>query len=68
MKVEEKIHKQLENFFGKDSNVPAFYYDACQILNNKYLFKTSSHLIGHCLREVDSAIRETLREKREKNS
>jgi|GEM_PF-1321544 len=66
MKVEEKIHKQLENFFGKDSNVPAFYYDACQILNNKYLFKTSSHLIGHCLREVDSAIRETLREKREK--
>jgi hypothetical protein len=67
MNVEEKIHKQLENFFGKDSNVPAFYHDAYQILKlkDKYPFKTSSHLIGHCLREIDSAIREILREKRE---
>jgi hypothetical protein len=64
MNVEEKIRKQLENFFGKDSNVPAFYYDAYQILKlkDKYPFKTSSHLIGHCLREVNSAILETLRE------
>jgi hypothetical protein len=60
MNVEEKIRKQLEIFFGKDSNVPAFYDDACQILNNKHLFKTSSHLIGHCLREIDSAILEVL--------
>ncbi|MBX0312093.1 MAG: hypothetical protein JHC31_10010 [Sulfurihydrogenibium sp.] len=66
MNIEEKIYKQLENFFGKDSNVPAFYDDACQILKNKYPLKTSSHLIGHCLREIDSAIRETLREKPEK--
>ncbi|MBX0310483.1 MAG: hypothetical protein JHC31_01545 [Sulfurihydrogenibium sp.] len=68
MNVEEKIHKQLENFFGKYSNVPAFYHDAYQILKlkDKYPFKTSSHLIGHCLREIDSAIREILREKREK--
>jgi hypothetical protein len=65
MNIEEKIHKQLKNFFGKDSNVPAFYDDACQILKNKYPLKTSSHLIGHCLREIDSAIRETLREKPE---
>ncbi|MBX0311760.1 MAG: hypothetical protein JHC31_08275 [Sulfurihydrogenibium sp.] len=67
MNVEGKIHKQLENFFGKDSNVPAFYHDACQILKlkDKYPFKTSSHLIGHCLREIDSAIRETLREEHE---
>jgi hypothetical protein len=63
MNVEEKIHKQLENFFGKNSNVPAFYYDAYRILKNKYPLKTSSHLIGHCLREVDSAILEILREK-----
>jgi hypothetical protein len=56
----EKIYELLENFFGKDSNVPAFYHDAWFILNNSHLFKTSSHLIAHCLREVESAIRETL--------
>jgi hypothetical protein len=59
-KIYEQIYKLLEDFFGKDSNVPAFYRDAWFILNNSHLFKTSSHLIAHCLREVESAIRETL--------
>jgi hypothetical protein len=59
-KIYEQIYKLLEDFFGKDSNVPAFYLDAWSILNNSHLFKTSSHLIAHCLREVESAIRETL--------
>jgi hypothetical protein len=59
-KIYEQIYKLLEDFFGKDSNVPAFYRDAWFILNNSHLFKTSSHLIGHCLREIDSAILDTL--------
>jgi hypothetical protein len=59
-KIYEQIYKLLEDFFGKDSNVPAFYHDAWFILNNSHLFKTSSHLIGHCLREIDSAILDTL--------
>jgi hypothetical protein len=59
-KIYEQIYKLLEDFFGKDSNVPAFYRDAWFILNNSHLFRTSSHLIGHCLREIDSAILDTL--------
>jgi hypothetical protein len=59
-KIYEQIYKLLEDFFGKDSNVPAFYRDAWFILNNSHLFKTSSHLIAHCLREIDSAILDTL--------
>jgi hypothetical protein len=59
-KIYEQIYKLLEDFFGKDSNVPAFYRDAWFILSNSHLFKTSSHLIGHCLREIDSAILDTL--------
>jgi hypothetical protein len=59
-KIYEQIYKLLEDFFGKDSNVPAFYRDAWFILNNSHLFKTSSHLIGHCLREIESGILDTL--------
>jgi hypothetical protein len=59
-KIYAQIHELLEDFFGKDSNVPAFYHDAWFILNNSHLFKTSSHLIGHCLREIESAILDTL--------
>jgi hypothetical protein len=59
-KIYEQIYKLLEDFFGKDSNVPAFYRDAWFILNNSHLFKTSSHLIGHCLREIESAIFDAL--------
>jgi len=59
-KIYEQIYKLLEDFFGKDSNVPAFYHDAWFILKNSHLFKTSSHLIGHCLREIESAILDTL--------
>ncbi len=59
-KIYEQIYELLEDFFGKDSNVPAFYHDAWFILKNSHLFKTSSHLIGHCLREIESAILDTL--------
>jgi hypothetical protein len=59
-KIYAQIYELLEDFFGKDSNVPAFYCDVWFILNNSHLFKTSSHLIGHCLREIDSAILDTL--------
>jgi len=65
-KIYEQIYKLLEDFFGKDSNVPAFYHDAYFILNNSDLFKTSSHLIGHCLREIESAILDTLLPEEEK--
>ncbi len=59
-KIYKQIYELLEDFFGKDSNVPAFYHDAWFILKNSDLFKTSSHLVAHCLREVESSIRETL--------
>ena len=56
----KKIYELLEDFFGKDSNVLAFYNDAYFILNNSDLFKAPSHLIGYCLREIESAILNTL--------
>lgn len=38
----------------------AFFDDACRLLDANPSFKTTTHLISHCLREVESSLREVI--------
>lgn len=37
-----------------------FYKDACRIMEADPPFETATHLVGHCLREIESALRKVL--------
>jgi hypothetical protein len=39
----------------------AFFFDAVDLLVSNPEFRTTTHLVGHCLREVESALRQVLR-------
>lgn len=39
----------------------AFYRDACRIMVAEPPFETITHLMGHCLREIESALRDVLK-------
>src|SRR2546423_946266 len=39
----------------------AFYLDACRIITTDPPFETTTHLVGHCLREIESALRDVLK-------
>src|SRR5437773_358430 len=39
----------------------AFYRDACRIIATEPPFETTTHLVGHCLREIESALRSVLK-------
>jgi hypothetical protein len=41
--------------------VAAFYGDACRLLDNDSPLVSTTHLVGHLLRELESAVREVLR-------
>jgi len=38
----------------------SFYKDACRIMEAGPPFETATHLVGHCLREIESALRAVL--------
>ena len=38
----------------------SFYKDACRIMEADPPFETATHLVGHCLREIESALRKVL--------
>ena len=38
----------------------SFYKDACRIMEEDPPFETATHLVGHCLREIESALRKVL--------
>lgn len=51
-----RIHKRLSQL----GPVAAWWQDACLLLANPQVFTTEGHLIGHALRELDSALRAML--------
>jgi hypothetical protein len=50
---------RLMGMFGPA--VAAFYADACRLLAGDFLLVSTTHLVGHLLRELESALREILR-------
>ncbi|MGB9874314.1 MAG: hypothetical protein ACPLRS_05030, partial [Hydrogenobacter sp.] len=54
----EKIYEDLR-FIGEG---PAYFFrDACLMKENPENLRTTSHLIGHCIREIESALRDALK-------
>lgn len=56
---QERIYRRLRGLVGHG---PAdFFKDACQLMANPASLATTSHLVSHCLREVESAFCDVLK-------
>ena len=55
---QRRIYDDLHRLIGPG---PAeFYKDACQLMDSPQLLESTTHLVGHLLREIESAIRDVL--------
>jgi hypothetical protein len=55
---QRRIHERLGRLVGPGA--AAFFRDACSLLEADYPPQTLTHIVGHCLREIESAIRDVL--------
>ncbi len=55
-----KQQKIYDNLLIIGPGPAAFYLDACKIMEDPNQFKSSIHIVGHLLREIESAIRDVL--------
>lgn len=53
-----RIARLLRDRVGE--NAEQFYRDACQLVDGDPALETATHLIGHCAREIESAVREVV--------
>lgn len=51
------IHRRL-NLVG--AGAQTFYFDVCRLRDTQPLFETTTHLIGHLIREIESSLRDVL--------
>jgi AIG2 family protein len=54
---QERIHKRLA-ILG--SGAAEFFYDACRLMITRPLFKSTTHLVSHLIREIESSLRDVL--------
>lgn len=54
---QERIHKRL-SIVG--SGPAEFFYDACRLMATQPQFKSTTHLVSHLIREVESSVRAVL--------
>lgn len=55
---QEQIYRRLNSLVGSGS--AAFYRDACRIMEMEPLLESTTHLVGHLLREIESSLRDVL--------
>jgi len=55
--IQERVHRRLA-LIGPGP--AAFFRDAYRLISNPDLLETTAHLVGHCLREIESAVRKVL--------
>ena len=55
---QRRIHERLGRLVGPGA--AAFFHDCCSLLEVDNAPQTLTHIVGHCLREVESAIRDVL--------
>ena len=55
---QQKIYEELNQLVGPGP--AAFFRDACWLIQNPDTLESTSHLVGHLLREIESAIRSVL--------
>lgn len=53
---QKQIYEELRELVGPGP--AAFFRDACWLMSNPGHLETTAHLVGHCLREIESAIRQ----------
>src|ERR1700694_1524549 len=58
---DEQEKRIYERMFLVGVGSAAFYRDACRILTLDPPLATTTHLVRHCLREIESALRDVLR-------
>jgi hypothetical protein len=56
---QEQIHRRLNLLVGLGA--AAFYRDACRIMETEPPLESTTHLIGHLLREIESSLRDVLK-------
>jgi len=54
-----EIYKEIKELIGPGP--ASFFRDACWIMQNCNVLESSSHLVGHLVREIESALRSILR-------
>src|SRR5437879_5635489 len=54
---QQRIHKRLA-IVG--SGPAEFFYDACRLMATQPEFKSTSHLVSHLIREIESSVRAVL--------
>src|SRR6266700_89766 len=55
---QERIYLRLSKRISEGT--ASFYRDACRLRNNIHLFDSTTHLIAHLLRDVESALRDVV--------
>ena len=54
---QERIHKRLA-IVG--SGAAEFFYDACRLMASQQQFESTTHLLSHLIREIESSVRAVL--------
>src|SRR5713226_7561770 len=52
---QERIYQRIRNRISE--GVAVCYRDVCRLRNNPLLFESTTHLVAHLLRDMESAIR-----------
>ena len=55
---QQRIHERLNRLVGPGS--AGFFEDACRIMDASPPFETQTHLVAHCLREIENAMRSVM--------
>ena len=55
---QESIYKRLGRLVG--AGPAAFFKDACRLMQEDFPLQTASHMAGHAMREVESALRKVM--------
>jgi len=56
--LQQRIYARLKNKVG--DGPAAFFLDACRLMRIEPSLATTTHLVGHCIREIESALRDLL--------
>jgi hypothetical protein len=56
---QRRIYEKLSHLVGPGPS--AFFKDACYLMNNPNTLENTSHFVAHCMREIESALRDVLR-------
>jgi hypothetical protein len=55
---QERIYRRLKDLVGRGA--AAFWWDACRLMEMEPPLESTTHLVGHLLREIESSLRDVL--------